>query len=280
MNYRHIYHAGNFADVFKHVVLIALTQSLIRKDAPFCYLDTHAGIGQYDLQSEPAQKSKEFHNGILKIAAAANPPPLVSAYLDCVSQLNQKNRWRFYPGSPMIVKHFLRPIDRMILCELQKEDYSTLKSFFGSHKKTTLHHQDGYQALKAYLPPIERRGLVLMDPPFEQPNEFSALKENLAAALKRFETGVYAIWYPIKKRADTTRWIESLKTTLTRPCLTTELCIYPDDVSNQLNGCGMLVINPPWQLDVILEETVPWLWKALSIDQQGFSHTASYYNES
>jgi 23S rRNA (adenine2030-N6)-methyltransferase len=167
MNYRHIYHAGNFADVFKHVLLVALIRSLLQKDKAFCFLDTHAGIGRYDLQSTQAQKCKEFVGGIAKIMQQEKPPALIADYLNCVKKTNANapDQLQFYPGSPDIVKQLMRPQDRMILTELHDEDYLTLRRAFPHDKQVGVHLQDGYQALKAFLPPPERRGLVLIDPP-------------------------------------------------------------------------------------------------------------------
>lgn len=281
MNYRHLYHAGNFADVFKHIILIALTKSFLRKENAFCYLDTHAGIGKYDLSSEAAQKSKEYENGIVKILQAENPPELVQDYLKCINTLadargsdltepRPSGSGNFvYPGSPEIVKHFLRPQDRMILCELHAEDVKILKKNYPHNKQIAIHHQDGYQSLKALLPPKERRGLILIDPPYENTNEFSHIISALSQALKRFETGVYAIWYPIKDRDSIVRFHRELKATISRPMLISELMLYPDNLATHLNGCGMLIINPPFQLDQQIEKILPWLWKTLSVNNQG-----------
>ena len=266
MNYRHIYHAGNFADVFKHIVLATLTKAFLRKDTPFCYLDTHAGIGRYDLHSIAAQKSKEYENGIQKVLSADNVPEVIQEYLSCV----QQNQTEFcYPGSPQIVKHYLRAQDRMILCELHSEDYQTLKKNYSHNKGIAVHHQDAYQSLKAYLPPKEKRGLILIDPPFENTNEFTNITTALTTALKRFETGVYAIWYPIKNYAAIKKFHQQMKQHISRPMLICELSIYPDDVISGLNGSGMLIINPPFQVDEQLSDLLPWLWKVLSINQQG-----------
>jgi 23S rRNA (adenine2030-N6)-methyltransferase len=270
MNYRHLFHAGNFADAFKHIVLVALTQSFFKKETPFCYLDTHAGIGQYDLLSDAAQKCKEYENGIEKILMADNAPALVQDYLSCIQK-----PLRLYPGSPDIVKKLLRPQDRMVLCELHPEDAKTLKTHFSHDKQITVNQQDAYQSLKAYLPPKEKRGLVLIDPPYENKNEFSNILSALVIALKRFETGVYAIWYPIKDYKSILHFHQQLKNTITRPLLACEITLYPDDIKTQLNGCGMIIINPPFKLDERLNETLPWLWKTLSIHNQG-SHQLKF----
>jgi 23S rRNA (adenine2030-N6)-methyltransferase len=264
VNYRHTFHAGNFADVFKHVVLVALTKSFLKKDAGFCYLDTHAGIGHYDLLAETTQKSKEYSDGVERVLQAANPPTLITDYVNCIQHYNPQNLLRFYPGSPEFVNYFLRTQDRMVLCELHPEDYQTLKKNISHDKRIAIHHQNGYQGLKAFLPPKEKRGLILIDPPYEKNFEFSEINTALQLALKRFETGIYAIWYPIKNRAPIDVFHREMKALTARPILISELCIYPDDMPNHLNGSGMIIINPPFQLDIQLNETLAWLWKVLS----------------
>lgn len=269
MNYRHAYHAGNFADVFKHIVLVALTKAFLRKDTAFCYLDTHAGVGYYDLAAEAAQKSKEYAGGVSKILAAPTPPALITDYLNCLKPHKKVPAASFYPGSPFIVKHFLRPDDRMILSELHPEDYQQLKKVFSQDKQVAVHHLDGYQSLKAFLPPKQKRGFVLIDPPYEQTGEFEQLLKEIPAALNRWETGVYAIWYPIKNRTAEERFLRSLRDKINRPMLIAELSIYPENLAINLNGSGMVIINPPWQLEQELQAILPWLWQVLSVDKQG-----------
>jgi 23S rRNA (adenine2030-N6)-methyltransferase len=269
MNYRHAYHAGNFADAFKHLILIALVQSFLRKDSGFCYLETHAGSGCYDLNAPNAQKSKEYESGVVKILAAHDQPKLVQDYAACIKELNHKPDMHYYPGSPFFARHFMRPQDRMVLSELHPEDYEELKSLFKFDRQVAVHMQDGYLSLKALLPPKERRGLVLIDPPYENPMEFSMIANKLDLALSRWETGTYAVWYPIKTHQHLTRFYRDLKNKIKHPMLTVELMIHHDDVGTQLNGCGMVIINPPWQLDQQLEALLPWLWNALSVNKQG-----------
>lgn len=275
MNYRHAYHAGNFADVFKHIILVALVQALTQKENAFCYLDTHAGTGYYDLLSEPAQKSKEFGLGIEKIFRAKNPPPLIKQYLHCVQKINNQlsksiiASLRYYPGSPYIMRHFLRHQDRMVLTELHPQEYQLLKNAFLDDQQVNVQLLDGYKGLKAFLPPKERRGLILIDPSYERPHEFLDVMAGLQLALKQFETGVYAIWYPIKDRAPIERFQLALKENIRRPILITELSIYPENIPTHFNGCGMVIINPPWKLEQQMKQILPWLWKVLSINNQG-----------
>lgn len=271
MNYRHAYHAGNFADAFKHIILVALSQAFLHKDSAFCFLDTHAGIGYYDLFSPAAQKSKEFETGITRILAHPKPPTLIKTYLDCVQAVNfaQTDTLEYYPGSPSIVRQFLRPQDRMVLSELHEEDCELLRKAFSRDKQVGIHHQDAYQALKAFLPPKERRGFVLIDPPYEKPNELTEVTNALAQAIQRWETGVYALWYPIKQLRLIERFHLAVKDKIKRPMLSVELSIYPEDLDTHLNGSGILIVNPPWKLDQAIKEVLPWLWHALSPNQQG-----------
>lgn len=274
MNYRHSYHAGNFADVVKHVILTALITSIAKKDSAMCYIDTHAGTGYYDLFSATALKTKEYTTGIEKVIQREHPPALVQLYLDCVHKINNKlsgakyASLRYYPGSPMIARYLARPHDRIIGCELQPDEYKALRETFAGDKQVAVHHLDGFLGLKAFLPPQERRGLVLIDPPYEDPDEFSRIAHTLPVALKRWETGIYAIWYPVKEKAQAERFRRSLRQSIKQPVLDMELTIYPD-LPNHLNGCGIAVINPPWQFEAIAAELLPWLWETLTINHQG-----------
>ncbi len=270
MNYRHSYHAGNFADVFKHVILISLIQSLLRKETAFCYLETHAGTGCYDLLSETTQKNKEFEAGIKKIVSVDDHPVLIQDYLSCIRKLNPSDDLRYYPGSPYFARQFMRANDRMILSELHPDDILQLKKFFLRDKQIAIHHQDGYSSLKAFLPPKEKRGLILIDPPYEKNNELMSLPAVLAETIKRFETGIYAIWYPVKTEQQNKLFHQQLKTHIHRPYLTAELCVHAIDIPVELNGCGMMIINPPWQLDQQLKNLLPWLWNTLSVNHQGY----------
>jgi 23S rRNA (adenine2030-N6)-methyltransferase len=271
MNYRHSFHAGNFADVFKHIILVALLQSLSRKDNGFCFLDTHAGVGRYDLDSAAAKKSQEFTLGITKLIAAPKPPRLVSDYLQIVKKINSTtpDELHFYPGSPYIAREFIRPQDRMVLTELHDEDFSALKTIFPHNKQIGMHHQDGYQALKAFLPPKERRGLVLIDPPYEKPDELMQTCDALAAAVERWETGVFALWYPIKETRSIARFHQRLQLKIARPMLAIELSIHEETLATHLNGNGLIIVNPPWQFADEIKQILPWLWQTLSIAKKG-----------
>ncbi len=275
MNYRHSYHAGNFADVFKHIVLVTLIKALTHKDNPICYIDTHAGSGVYDLFAEQAQTSKEFELGIKKLFHEAEPPELIKQYLHCVQGINNRlanttiSSLRYYPGSPMILRYFLRAHDRLLLTELHPQECELLRKTFPNDRKVGIHLMDGYLGMKAFLPPKERRSLILIDPPYERPNEFGALLKGLEVGLKRFETGVFAIWYPIKDRASVERFHHDIRTHIQKPLLITELSVSPDTLTTQLNGSGMIIVNPPWQVDKQIQAFLPWLWKVLAVHGQG-----------
>lgn len=267
MNYRHSYHAGNFADVLKHLVSANIIEILSRKDKPICYLDTHAGRGIYSLSSSIEMTSRESGTGIEKIMETTKDiPPLVAKYQEIVKTWGYP---AYYLGSSAIAKTLLRASDRLILTELHPEEHAILKAQFSKNKHIAVHHLDGYKALKAFLPPKERRGFILIDPPFEKPNEWDLLIEHLRIGIQKFGTGVYAIWYPIKAAKESQAFIHSVNSFKPNDALSIELSIYPKDVSINLIGCGMMVINPPWPLKKEIEEWLPWLWQVLSINHSG-----------
>lgn len=267
MNYRHAYHAGNFADVQKHAVLALVLEYLKRKDAPFLYADTHAGIGAYDLASVQAEKTGEWKEGIGRVLEQPDPPEELRPYLDAVAALNPDGGIRHYPGSPAVAAALARPTDRLALCELHPEDAATLKDRFAADKRVGVHHMDGYTALKALLPPPERRGMVLIDPPFEVRDEFDRMRRGLAQAIKRWPTGLYALWYPIKAKAPVERFHADLAMLGLPKTLVAELFIRGGDDPQRLNGCGLVLINPPWKLDEALGNLLPWLARVLAGDE-------------
>jgi 23S rRNA (adenine2030-N6)-methyltransferase len=265
MNYRHIFHAGSFTDVFKHAVFALLLQRLCAKETPFCVIDTHAGIGRYDLTSDPAVRTGESRGGIARVLAAADRLPAeLTPYVDAVRALNTPDDpLHWYPGSPRLARSLMRPQDRLVLAELHPDDVIDLQREFERDRNTSVLHQDGYRTLKAHVPPRERRGIVLIDPPFEVTDEFERLTVALAAAHARWATGIFAIWYPIKERATIWRFHDALERTGIRKILNAELLIHAEDNHLRLNGCGMIIVNPPWQLDQTLEAVLPSLHDAL-----------------
>lgn len=279
MNYRHAFHAGNFADVLKHAVLVALLESLLQKKTPVCYVDTHAGAGRYDLGSAEAQKTQEHVAGIAKLLAAPRLPPVLHVYMNLVRALNAKAGHASlveYPGSPLIASLLLRDTDRLVLCEVQDAERASLELTFAGDRRVQVMQRDGYAALKALLPPKERRGLVLVDPPFEnQSDEFDVVKDALKPAFKRWATGVYAVWYPIKLRQQVNPFHRWLTTCGMSKILVAELLLHPDNSALRLNGCGMAVINAPWKLDATLNAMLPVLASLLAAGRYG-SHSVRW----
>jgi 23S rRNA (adenine2030-N6)-methyltransferase len=259
VNYRHAFHAGNFADVFKHVVLTLLLKALRAKDKPFFYLDTHAGAGRYDLGGAAARKTGEFAQGVARLASGERLPEAMRDYLAAVRTLNRSGELRFYPGSPRIARHFLRPQDRMVLCEQHPEEYGRLKAEFAGDEQVAVHLRDGYLGLKAFLPPPENRGVVLIDPPYESADEFDRAADALIASCTRWRGGIYALWYPIKLPAPVATLHRAMRDSGISKILLAELAVYPEDSAFRLNGCGMLLINPPWRLDEGLKNLLPQL---------------------
>lgn len=252
MNYRHIYHAGNFADVMKHALLLRLLAAMKRKEKPFLVLDTHAGIGQYDISSEQAAKTGEWRDGIGKLLEA--PPLALSDYVDTV------NRIGLYPGSPVLTADALRPSDRLVACELHPQDAKALRRTMRAYQNVAVHERDGYEALGAFLPPPEKRALVLIDPPFERTDEFALLAIKLTAAWRKFPSSVFVVWYPIKHRAPVRTFVETLRAAGLRDVVAAELLRRPDTDPTRLNGAGLLLVNPPYgfeaEADAILQACV------------------------
>lgn len=266
MNYRHAYHAGNFADVHKHAALALILEHLKRKQAPFAYVDSHAGIGAYDLGSAQAEKTGEWQDGIAKVMAAAETPDELAPFLEVVRDLNPDGGLRHYPGSPMIAAKLARGHDRLALCELHPEDAAELRQRFHHDRRVGVHHRDGYDGLKALLPPPERRGLALIDPPFEVKDEFERMRKGLVQAMKRWPTGLYALWYPIKAKMLVDRFHADLTQIGLPKTLAADIWIRGGDDPTRLNGCGLVVVNPPWMLDEALGRLMPWLAATLGED--------------
>lgn len=265
MNYRHAFHAGNFADVFKHSILLELLDALAAKDKPLCYLDTHAGGGAYRLDEGEALKTGEWREGIGRLFDAAQAPEPLRRYVSAIRAGNPGGKLRAYPGSPMLAANVLRPNDRLLLCELQDEETAALRALFRNDPRVHVHHRDGYAALHALLPPAERRGLVLIDPPYEaQEREFDFVVAALAKAHRRWPGGVYAVWYPVKAQRTIAPFHRKLSQGPFGEVLVAELMVHPDDSPLRLNGCGMLIANPPWRLDAALARLLPRLREVLA----------------
>lgn len=265
MNYRHAYHAGNFADVLKHTVLALVIEHLKRKDTPFRVIDTHAGAGMYDLRAEVAEKTQEWRDGIGRLLGAeANAIPdecraTLAPYLDAVRAANRIRGLRRYPGSPWIVRHLLRPGDRLVANDLHPQDGAQLAALFVRDRQAKVLKLDGWTMLKAVLPPRERRGVVLIDPPFEEPGEFERIAQGLAAAVRRFATGTYVLWFPIKSTAPVTDFYRRLTAMSLPKLLKLELLVHEPRDPERLNGTGVAMLNPPYRLEEQMRTILPFL---------------------
>jgi 23S rRNA (adenine2030-N6)-methyltransferase len=267
MNYRHAYHAGNFADVVKHAVLARVLVHLRDKPAPFRVIDTHAGAGLYDLAGVEAGKTGEWRNGIGQIIGASLDEPvraLLAPYLDAVAACNPGGGLARYPGSPALAQALLRSQDRLVACELEPQAAVALHHQLRGDNRTKAVTIDGWTALNAYVPPPERRGLVLIDPPFERPGEFGRLAQGLAAAHRKWATGIYLLWYPVKDMVEIATFARKLtRLGLTR-MLRAELMIESTAARGGLRGSGMIVVNPPWTLHGELKLLLPALRQTLA----------------
>lgn len=261
MNYRHGYHAGNFADVIKHAVLARILILMCAKETPLRVIDTHAGAGRYNLDGEQAKRTGEAESGIRKLLA--NPPvgealDLLQPYLRAVERVAP-----FYPGSPLIAQSLARQQDAMTFCELHPDEYAKLEKAIGRDRRTKTLALDGWTALKSLLPPKERRGLILIDPPYEDPLEFKRVAEGMEEAMRRFATGVYLIWYPIKSRHDTDAAIRRILRAANKPALRLEFEVGKPLPEGPLRATGLLVFNPPWKLKEECERLLPALRQSL-----------------
>jgi 23S rRNA (adenine2030-N6)-methyltransferase len=269
MNYRHAYHAGNFADVLKHVVLALVIEHLKLKPAPFRVIDTHAGIGLYDLASEPALKTGEWRAGIGRVIDAELPAEagsILAPYLAVVREVNGKGPLTRYPGSPLIARRLMRASDRLVVNELHPEDHAELEKLFARDAETKVLELDGWTALKSLLPPRERRGVVLVDPAFEEEGELDRLAEGLQEAVRRFATGTFLLWYPIKDPTAIAAFRRQIAAVKLPKALAVELMIRGAEDVERLNGAGLIVVNPPYTLEAKLKALMPPLVRLL---QQG-----------
>ena len=264
MNYQHGFHAGNHADVLKHIVLLQLIESLKRKDSGFCVLDTHAGRGRYFMQSEQAEKTGEARGGIYQLIGVHGLPAAVKHYLHAVAADNPVGGLLVYPGSPLLVAQAMREQDRLMCCEFQHEEAQPLKALFARDARVSVVGRDGYAAIKAKLPFKEKRGLVLIDPPYEaQEAEYDAILKALQEGLQRWSNGIYAVWYPIKQRKSLQSFFRKITALPIKSAFVAEVLIRPDDSPLRLNGSGMLVINPPWHCDEAIQPVLPVLARLL-----------------
>lgn len=262
LSYRHSFHAGNHADVLKHTVLTLILQALKQKEKGFFYLDTHAGVGRYSLLSAEAEKTGEYIEGIARLWDRNDLPAEIQPYLDEVKKIN-KGQLRFYTGSPLLAVQQLRPQDRALLTELHPNDFPLLRNEFAKIPNVVTKRENGFQQLKSALPPKEKRGLVLIDPPYELKEDYELVVKAIAEGYKRFATGVYAIWYPVVLRQHTKRIVRGLQETGIRKILQIELAVRPDSDQRGMTASGMIVINPPWQLETQMKNCLPYLTRVL-----------------
>ncbi|HEX7633781.1 MAG TPA: 23S rRNA (adenine(2030)-N(6))-methyltransferase RlmJ [Noviherbaspirillum sp.] len=288
LSYRHAFHAGNHADVLKHTVLIQLLRYFGQKDTPYMYIDTHSGAGVYALDTGYAAKSAEYETGIAKLWDRKDLPPALADYVQLVKDMNPTGKMRYYPGSPYCAEKVLREQDRMRLFELHPSDGKLLEENFrkleahaaaqgqrvsARGKRVMIQKSDGFLGLKSLLPPPSRRGLVLIDPPYEVKDDYRKVKDTLADALKRFATGTYAVWYPVLQRMEARQLPDKLRRLPGNGWLDVTLTVSsPSPDGFGLRSSGMFIINPPWTLEAMLRELMPYLAAALGQDAQaGFT---------
>jgi 23S rRNA (adenine2030-N6)-methyltransferase len=271
MRYRHRYHAGNFADVHKHVTLLSLIGALQRKDKGFFYLDTHAGRGLYELGGAATQPGAEAHTGIGALDGQNAHNPVINAYLATLERArSDAGSTAAYAGSPILAALTLRPQDRGLCCEILPSEFRALEHSLRRYGGMRCQCIDGYQALRAQLPPKERRALVLIDPAYEeQTDDLGEAITAAGGALSRLANAVVAVWYPIKTDREITPWLAHASGQLAAPVLAAELWLHPRDARVGLNGSGLLIVNPPYQLDLEMQQWLPELGAALGTGRQG-----------
>ncbi len=271
MNYRHAFHAGNHADVLKHLVLARVLAYLCVKDKPFRALDAFAGLGFYDLGGDEALRTGEWHDGWGRLAAPFPDPveALLAPYREAVAATRARHGATSYPGSPAVIREFLRPGDRGVFVELHPADAAVLRQRYNADSRTKVMHLDGWTAINAQIPPPERRGLVLIDPPYEVPGEVERLGAHLLRAVAKWPTGIFLAWYPIKDVAAIDRMAADLDAGLGRPALRLDLHIHRPDDPTRLSGSGLVIVNPPWPLAGEAAVFLPALAERLAQGQYG-----------
>ena len=270
LSYRHSFHAGNFADVLKHTVSTAILNYMLKKDKPFCYLDTHSGCGAYSLSSSEALKTKEFDNGIMQLWGRRDLPVPVQNYVEQVVEFNGKGKLTTYPGSPSIAHQMKRENDRMFLFELHPNEFTNMRNNFSGDRTIKMANTDGLAGAIANMPPKERRGYVLIDPSYEIKSDYEAVVETLEKSVKRFATGTYALWYPVVHRTTIKKLERDLVKTGIKNIQLFELALDTDSGEKGMTASGMIVINPPWTLKRDMQASLPFLAKNLGVDGKGF----------
>jgi len=268
LSYRHSFHAGNFADVLKHTVQSLIIEALQQKPKPFVYFDTHSAAGRYDLNDKQSEKNGEYKEGIGRLWGRDDIPELMQPYIDSIEAINANGNLRYYPGSPLVAKYLMGNTNRLELTELHPTDLARLQQEFAGDRKVRIKKLDGYAGLKAGLPPAQRRALVLIDPPYELKSEHNDAIAGIKESHKRFNTGIYSLWYPMVSRAQVERFCEKFANQGIRNILRIELCVKADSDGYGMTGSGMIVVNPPWKLVQQMEQLLPWLTKQLGQDNK------------
>lgn len=283
MNYRHHFHAGNFADVLKHALLVQLVRGMQRKEKGFLFLDTHAGRGSYDLSAaergDSLERKPEHPDGIGRLWTRADLPAALAEYVSLVREYNRSkgglgDEPRFYPGSPRLVQAIARPQDRLALCEKHPDEFAALRDELTFCHRATVQQLDGYTGLRAMLPPLEKRALVLIDPPFEEQDEFAQIVDGLREGLRRLPAATFAVWYPLTERARVDAFCDELLRLNLPPTFVAEVTIAGENASMKMKGCGLLIVNPPWQIDREIAPLLPLLaeWLAQAPGGRGRLH--------
>lgn len=267
LSYRHAFHAGNHADVLKHLILQRILVHLHKKPAPFCSIDTHAGAGSYALNEGYALKNKEFDTGIGKLWKRKDAPGCVAEYLDLIKSFNPNRKLGYYPGSPLIMQRYLREKDRLLLFELHNTEITLLRKRIKSNRHIQINHADGLQGGLKMLPPLERRGLIFIDPAYELKGDYTQVVKSLHAMYQRFATGTYALWFPVITRERCEQLERTVKHSGIKNCQLFELGIAADGHFEGMTASCMLVINPPWTLAAEMRIALPWLAESLALEE-------------
>ena len=269
LSYRHAFHAGNHADILKHYTFSLVLDYFNQKDKPYCVVDTHSGAGMYSLNSDFSTKNMEFETGISRILLAQSLPNSLAEFAEMIQSFNSNDTAKLYPGSPKIAEHFIRPNDQLRLFELHPSDYKILiQNFTGTKgKQTKIECQDGFAGLKACLPPTSKRGVVIIDPPYEEKKDYQRVVSAIQDSVKRFSTGTYIVWYPLLARPEPEQMVASLRLQTNNWLnVTLSVCSMPKEGFG-MYGSGLFIINPPWTLPSTLKESLPYLTELLGQEE-------------
>lgn len=273
LSYRHAFHAGNFADVLKHSVLTLVLEYMTRKDKGFYYIDSHSGAGMYSLIDAYAQKTGEFKDGIAKIINQSNIPEALTGYIELIKSFNENNELNFYPGSPAIARSFYRRQDSAHLFELHPTDNQLLSEYCQRWNKSHVNQSDGYQGVLGLLPPPSRRGVVLIDPPYELKEDYPKAIKTIIQAYKKFATGTYILWYPVVKRELVEKMQLQFTNSAVKNVLQVEYCQLKDTEEYGMTGTGLFIVNPPWQLNAQLNDILPFLKEKIGSSNSHYTLT-------